>query len=139
MGPLAHMIIRLSDPKEIIPLLEKLEGRHGAGRQVTLTPGTFRSLERMYVPEDFERLLADFMKESSPSTAAYFVSVVHKLVKDRNWTWLLLHPQLTDKQIHTTRRVLCSSPPTEVGCQRAFSLCVQDSVTFAISRAFSHR
>lgn len=120
MLPLANMIIKITDPHDIIPMLEKLEGRMGAGRQVTVVPGTFKVLERMYVPADFDRLLAEFMKDSAPATVAFFTATVTKLVKERNWTWLLLHPELQDKDIHPSRRV-SALPCPSVGGTRNYA------------------
>ena len=105
MGPLTDMMLLVNDPTDVVKLVEKLEGRMGAGRPVAIGPGTFKVLERMYVPDDFEEVLAEFMKDSTPATAATFVATVMRVVKRRNWKWLLEHPELKDSDVHTTRRM----------------------------------
>jgi hypothetical protein len=106
MGPLTDMMLLVDDPLDVVKLAEKLEGRMGAGRPVAVGPGTFKTLERMYVPTDYDELLAEFMRDSAPATAAYFSSLVTKIVRRRNWTWILEHPELKDSDVHPTRRML---------------------------------
>ena len=106
MGPLADMLLLVNDPLDVVKMVEKLEGRMGSGRHVVVSPGTFKTLERMYVPEDYEELLVTFDKDSTPATSAAFVQLVNRIVRHRNWTWLLTHPQLEDKDVHPSRRVL---------------------------------
>ena len=105
MGPLSDMLMLVNDPADVVKLIEKLEGRMGAGRPATVTPGMFKVLERMYVPADYEELMAEFMKDATPSTASCFTALVTKIVRRRNWTWLLTHPELQDKDVHPTRRM----------------------------------
>ena len=105
MGPVADMLMMVDDAADVVKMVEKLEGRMGAGRQVTVAPGTFKPLERMYVPEDYDELLAEFMKDGAPATAQYFTQLVGKIVRRRNWTWLLTHPDLKPSDIHPSRRV----------------------------------
>ena len=105
MGPLTDMMLLVNDATDVVKLVEKLEGRMGAGRPVAIGPGTFKVLERMYVPDDYEEVLAEFMKDSTPATAATFSATVMRVVKRRNWTWLLKHPELKDSDVHTTRRM----------------------------------
>jgi hypothetical protein len=116
MGPLADMLANVDDRQDVINMLEKLEEpKTGAGRPTHIHAGMFKCMERLYDATDYETLLAEFMKAGVGSTAQEFSKIVGKIVRRRNWTWLLEHPKLEDKDVHPTRSVFY---PTEPSCYR---------------------
>ena len=110
MSPLADMLLMVDDRQDVINMLERLETKTGAGRPTHIHPGMFKCMERLYDPADYETLLAEFMKEGVAATAAEFQKIVNRIVRRRNWTWLLMHPELTDADVHPSRRVTLPHP-----------------------------
>ena len=73
-----------------------------------ITPGTFRVLESMHVPDDFVELCntLEIQKKLSPAKLREVASGVLL----RRWLrWSLEHPGLGADRIHPSRRVLPSS------------------------------
>jgi hypothetical protein len=50
--PLADMMLAVNDWTDVVKMVEKMEGRMGAGRPSAtgVGPSSFKSLERFYVP-----------------------------------------------------------------------------------------
>ena len=69
-----------------------------------ITPGTFRVLEPMYVPDDFLELCAslEVQKKLSP---AKLREVAGGILLRRWLQWSLQHPGLGSDRIHPTRRM----------------------------------
>ena len=90
-----------------IRLIEEME-RIGEGK---ITGTTFRVMEGIADPEDYDNVLTDMDPGLGKPTVPRLRQVVQNVLQRRWWTWCLLHPGLTNSHIHATRRVcpsLCS-------------------------------
>ena len=71
--------------------------------------GTFRPLETLYDPADFESVLGQLELVKKPTTAKV-KEVVASVAAARWWEWALLHPELGPDRVHPSRSVLRSFP-----------------------------
>ena len=84
-----------------VALVQKFEGDMCARE---LTPGTFRVMEGLHVPEDFQEVCTtlELQKKLSPGKLREMVNAVQL----RRWlSWSLMHPELGADRIHPSRSV----------------------------------
>jgi hypothetical protein len=89
---------------DAITVVERMEKR-SSGKVVYVPPSTFKTMESVFCPEDYREITTDLLKDTVHVTASLVRDVISRVVRRRYWSWLLLHPQLSDKDIHTSRRV----------------------------------
>ena len=88
--------------KQAINVLQRLEER------TKVTGYMFKPLEAIIVPEDWSRWAATLEMGEHKATAKRLRDVATEIIRDRWWTWVLLHPELDATHIHPTR----SMPPS---------------------------
>ena len=93
---------------DVISVIERMEKR-SSGKTVYVSPATFKSMESVFCPEDYREITSELLKDTVHVTASLVKEVISKVVRRRYWSWLLLHPQLTDQDIHPSRRVFTLS------------------------------
>lgn len=69
-------------------------------------PYTLKPMEPLVVPEDFHRVASQMLQHSTKATAMHLRDVCATVLRERWWTWCLLHPELADTHIHPTRSML---------------------------------
>jgi hypothetical protein len=100
----ANVIVTVGEPALRCLGVMEAQGVH-------LTAGLLRSsFEGMVVPSDqaevFRRL--ESLKRTK-ITAALLKETAAAVKEDRMWTWILMHSQLTEQQVHPTRSMLPSN------------------------------
>ena len=97
MFPLADMIISLR--YKGVDLVKNIE------RDAKPTPGSFKVLEQMVVPEDWFNFHKAMMAEPK-KTLERLRHHATTIIRERWWTWILMHPDLSSTLIHSSRRML---------------------------------
>ena len=80
--------------------LNVLAAMEAVGR---VTGYLFKPLESLCVPEDWQRVTAMMEVPDVKATALRLRECANKIIMERWWTWVLLHPELTGNDIHPTR------------------------------------
>ena len=70
-----------------------------------MTVHQFRILERMYDPSDFEELARLMRDDTIKQTASRLRVEATRIIRNRTWRWLLMHPDLQDTYINPERSV----------------------------------
>ena len=99
-GAIASFVLRLGN--RAIDMLREME------KVEKLSPGVFRSLQGVVVPEDIHVIWSEMDPSVARPTTARFRGVVQKVIQDRHWKWVLLHPALKGSHVHPSR---CVPPP----------------------------
>ena len=96
-GQLANFVLANGD--EAIKVLEQME------TTMTIAPSTFRCLEGIIVPADYNRILVELQQLKQPTPSGLREIATNTMV-DRWLQWTLLHPDIGPDQIHPTRSML---------------------------------
>jgi hypothetical protein len=94
MNGLAELAMQV--PEKIVLLLTLMEA------DAKPTPGSFKPVESFSVPEDYEKLVASFIGEEK-HTVERLRRLCDKILKNRWWRWVLMHPGLQEDRIHPSR------------------------------------
>ena len=70
----------------------------------------FKCMEQLCVPEDWQRVANLMQMPNVKATAMRLREVTASVVRERWWTWVLQHPELTGQYIHPSRSVFSSLP-----------------------------
>ena len=73
-----------------------------------LSPSTFRALEGLIVPADFEEVMKELEKLEKPTPSA-LREVATRVMSDRWIEWAILHPEIGSELIHPSRS-MCPHP-----------------------------
>ena len=106
----AHLAVAdflVNTGKSGLQMIQRLES---AGEK--LSGNSFRSLEGMYVPQDFNDLVSRMAAEPKVSVPKMKDTVLDILTA-RWWEWALTHPAIPESQVHPSRRML---PPCNPVC-----------------------
>lgn len=68
-----------------------------------LVPYTWKCLESIFDPADFRELVTVMRDETLRQTASRLRTEAARIVRNRHWTWLIMHPGLTSSYIHPER------------------------------------
>ena len=90
--------------QDVITIVERLEKR-ASGAVAHIPPSLFKVLESMYDAADYRQLAEDLLNETVSLTASLVKEIAHRIIRRRYWVWLLLHPELTERDLHPSRRV----------------------------------
>ena len=101
MYPLAEFIHQVRS--RAIRVVEEME------RQGKVAASTFKPLEQLRVPEDFDSLASTMLDDSVRATAARLKAVTDDIVRKRNWSWCLMHPELDEHVMHPSRSMFSST------------------------------
>ena len=71
-----------------------------------VTPATYRCLESITVPQDYDVICSHMDPALGRPTAARLRVTTAQVLRDRNWKFVLLHPQLKGTHVHASRRML---------------------------------
>ena len=72
-----------------------------------LNAGLLRScFEKLVLKEDVDAVLAKLESGTVKPTAALMTTMCKEATERRFWSWALMHPDLTDDMVHTSRRML---------------------------------
>ena len=74
-----------------------------------LTGYTFKPLEPLLHPDDWQRVVGMMGMCGTKPTAMKLRECASIVVKERWWSWVLLHPDLGPEDIHRSRSVLAPS------------------------------
>ena len=102
MMPIADWLLNAGE--DVVECIRNLEKAAGKGK---VSPHAFKSLEMIYAEEDFQELTLQLKSSAIKATQTRLQSLVKRLVRQRWWSWLLLHPELDDADIHPSRRMPC--------------------------------
>jgi hypothetical protein len=102
MQPLAQWLVICGD--EAAKVVERMES---VARKVT--PYTFKPLEQVVVPADWQELARAMLDDGAKATAQRLRDQATAVLRRRWWTWILLHPKAPEDDIHPTRRVCLAS------------------------------
>ena len=100
--PMCSFVIHLRD--RAVKLVEQME----ALERVTLF--TFRALEQISHPDDYNVVWRNMDPDNGRPTTARFRSIITEAVRNRNFTYILLHPGLAPSHVHPSRRMFLSLP-----------------------------
>jgi hypothetical protein len=75
-------------------------------RSSKVSGSTLRTMEGMTNPDDLLKIVRLVNAAEGKVTVSTLRDITAKVQTERWWTWLLTHPQLTDEDIHPTRRML---------------------------------
>lgn len=89
--------------QQCISVLERLE------KQGKITGYSLKALEPLVVPEDWTRVASMMLMEEHKCTVSRLREVATSVIRERWWTWILLHPELTEVYIHPSRSMYPSS------------------------------
>ena len=83
--------------------LKAIQGAEAHGDR--LLPASFRPLEPVYVPADYQ-LIVDGVLKSEPITMGRLREVTQDVLSDRWWDWCLNHPHMPTTRVHPSRSML---------------------------------
>ena len=73
---------------------------------VHLNAGLLRAcFEGLLVPDDQSKVFTQLAQRSGKLTATIVKEVAQQITEDRWWSWLILHPGLTEAEVHPSRSV----------------------------------
>lgn len=90
-------------PDKIVNMLKVME------REAKPVPGSFKVVEQLSHPEDYQKLVNNYMEENK-RTVEKVRWHTERIVRERWWRWTLLHPDLGPDRIHPSRSM--PSPPS---------------------------
>lgn len=96
MNGLAELALRC--PTKVVFMLRCME------KDSKPTPGTFRPLEGIADPADFDDFMRSYLAEPK-KTVDKLKFHCENILTDRYWKWLLNHPDLGEERIHPSRSV----------------------------------
>jgi hypothetical protein len=107
MQPLASFISVAGD--QAVDVVQALEG--GSKK---VGPYAFKVMEPFTVPDDYLKVATIMKDGSKKATPQRLRMVAGAVLRDRYWSWLLLHPGLGEDRIHPSRSVspMPSLPPS---------------------------
>ena len=70
-------------------------------------PLTFKAMEAVIDPADYEQIIADMDPELGHPLAAKLKAVTMSVLRRRWWHWLILHPAIKEDRLHPSRSVFC--------------------------------
>ena len=97
--------ILASGGDDVVDAVRQMERWPSGERDKRLTANTFRPLESLYDPADYRELTTLLRDDTVRQSASRLRAEVTRIVANRHWKWLLLHPGLKDSQIHPERRM----------------------------------
>ena len=103
MGACAKFTMICKD--EAVELVKKMEERGGKD----IVPSTFKPLEPLVLKADFDKLIRAGKLEDKPN-ALWLRNKTMEIMRERYWTWILLHPGLRPDKIHEDRGVPAKPP-----------------------------
>lgn len=83
-------------PDKIVNMLKVME------REAKPVPGSFKVVEQLSHPEDYQKLVNNYMEENK-RTVEKVRWHTERIVRERWWRWTLLHPDLGPDRIHPSR------------------------------------
>ena len=81
-----------------------------------VTGYTLKVMESLTVPEDWLRVAALMDMHEHKATASRLREVTMAVLRERWWSWCLLHPDLKDTHVHSSRRMFILGPASGLGC-----------------------
>ena len=83
--------------------------------QTTKVTGyTLKVMESLTVPEDWLRVAALMDMDEHKATASRLRDVTMAVLRERWWSWCLLHPDLKDTHVHSSRRMFILAPASDL-------------------------
>ena len=107
MAPVADWVIHAG--KDVLEAMVLMQRRGSGKEEKKIAVGALRCLEALYHPDDFKALAFSMKDESLNQNPARLRAETLKLVRQRHWTWVLLHPGLTQQYIHPERSMFAST------------------------------
>lgn len=99
MQPLAELLKQCRDRAvEVVRKMEKTK---------RVVPNGFKPLEGFRVPEDYDTLVTKLlaMAEDDRINPDRMRKLAADILRNRWWTWILLHPEMPDDKVHPSRRM----------------------------------
>ena len=81
-----------------------------------VTGYTLKVMESLTVPEDWQRVAALMDMPEHKATASRLRDVTMTVLRERWWSWCLLHPDLKDNYVHSSRRMFLLALASGQGC-----------------------
>ena len=78
-------------------------------RNGKVAAASFKPVERLRVPEDYDSLVTMMLDSTVRATASRLKQVTDELVRKRNWFWCLMHPELDEHIMHPSRSMCLPS------------------------------
>jgi hypothetical protein len=98
MMPLATWLVH--GGSQVVKVLQHMEKAAGGKK---LTGFTFKCVEALVVPADFQQLTSEMLDESKKATASRLRNISRRLLRSRWWEWVLLNPNVPIESIHQSR------------------------------------